>query len=98
MDIITFTSEIRELIKRAQVQIAAEKLLAVCKKGSYQYQLINNCLDRIEKLKKEEIHYFSNGQYMEGKIREDNTIAWNQITFALLNVLDKLSPDELESN
>ena len=91
MDLEVFKSEILELLKTARTHKAAEKLLAACKEGTYNYRTIEECLKRIHKLEEERMS-FSKLSYSEYSRN------WAKIDHALIWVVSELSPDELESN
>lgn len=98
MDLEEFKVEIRDLIRNAKSRTAAEKLLAVCKPNSSLHHASKVCLSRLEKLDKDKMYYMEQGQSIESGVYEGYRVSKNQISFALLSIVRKLSPEELESN
>ena len=98
MDLEEFEVEIRDLIRNAKSRTAAEKLLAACKPNSSLHHASKVCLSRLEKLDKDKRYYMEQGQSIESGVYEGYRASKNQVLFALLSIVRKLSPEELESN
>lgn len=98
MDLEKFKVEIRDLIRNAKSRTAAEKLLAACKPNSSLHHASKVCLSRLEKLDKDKMYYMEKGLSMESGVYEGYRASKNQVLFALLSIVRKLTPEELESN